>query len=153
MKKVPGQRVTAAGVLLVTHRNASPEFLLMRHSDRWDLPKGHCDKGESFRQTALRETEEETGIDPDTIQLDPIFSFELIYPVRYQKSGEQTFEKQVRYFLGLVTSKPNLTLTEHESAHWHQWAPPHSIQSETIDPLLDAVAKHIEIHGWNRRVS
>lgn len=151
MKKIPGQRVTAAGLLLVTQVEASPEFLLMRHSNRWDLPKGHCDEGETFRHTALRETEEETGILPHQIEIDPTFSFELVYEVRYPKWGDRTFEKQVRYFLGFVADKPDLTLTEHESALWHPWAPPHHIQSETIDPLLAAVAKHIDTHGWKHR--
>ena len=36
-------------------------FLLMRHADRWDLPKGHVDPGEKKKQCALRELEEETN--------------------------------------------------------------------------------------------
>jgi hypothetical protein len=35
------------------------------------------------------------------------------------------------------------TLTEHESFRWFDWNPPHEIQAQTIDPLLDAVAKYI----------
>jgi 8-oxo-dGTP pyrophosphatase MutT (NUDIX family) len=29
-------------------------FLLMKHSDRYDLPKGHMEVGETEQQTALR---------------------------------------------------------------------------------------------------
>jgi bis(5'-nucleosidyl)-tetraphosphatase len=29
-------------------------FLLMKHSDRYDLPKGHMEVGETEHQTALR---------------------------------------------------------------------------------------------------
>ena len=152
MKKLPGQRVTAAGILLVTQIDESPVFLLLRHADRWDLPKGHCDEGESFKQTALRETEEETGIPSESIEIDPSFQFELFYSVCYPESGEQTFAKQVRYFLGRLQNKPDLTLTEHESAHWHAWNPPHQIQAQTIDPLLAAVEKHVAIHGWHAEI-
>ena len=119
------------------------QFLLMRHPDRWDLPKGHCEPGESFSETALRETEEETGIAASSITLDADFSFELVYPVTYRRTGNQVFDKQVRYFLGFVDAKPELQLTEHESAKWFDWNPPHRIQDQTIDPLLDAVARHL----------
>ena len=121
------------------------EFLLMRHVDRWDLPKGHCEEGESFTDTALRETEEETGIPRDLIQLDSKFNFDLIYPVTYKKTGDQVFQKHVRYFLGRLQTKPELKLTEHEGAEWLQWNPPHSIQAETIDPLLASVQKYLNL--------
>ncbi|MEE2934893.1 MAG: NUDIX domain-containing protein [Planctomycetota bacterium] len=139
----PGNRVRAAGILLI-HRDAGKQsFLLMRHHERWDLPKGHCEAGESFRETALRETEEETGITAKQIRLDPDFSFELFYPVQYGHLREAIFQKQVRYFLGYLREKPDLKITEHESASWFLWSPPHQIQSQTIDPLLAAVAEHL----------
>lgn len=127
----------------VDQPSRSTQFLLMRHHDRWDLPKGHCEEGESSRQTALRETEEETGIAPQSIAIDPNFCFKLVYPVTYRRWGDQVFEKQVKYFLGYVKEKPALALTEHESAQWFDWSPPHKIQTQTIDPLLAAVAEYL----------
>jgi bis(5'-nucleosidyl)-tetraphosphatase len=144
MKKQSGNKVRAAGMLLIVTEAVPPQFLLMRHRDRWDLPKGHCESEETFRQAALRETEEETGIAPDSITLDDEFSFQLVYPVTYKRWGDQVFEKQVRYFLGYIKHKPTLTITEHESAAWFDWDPPHAIQAQTIDPLLAAVAEHID---------
>ncbi len=148
MKKRPDERVRAAGILLMTDTGERPRFLLMRHTNRWDLPKGHCEKGESFRDAALRETAEETGIDPAMISIDDAFSFDLVYPVQYKRYGNQVFTKQVRYFLGYLSQGPSsqcpqLTLTEHESAKWFDWDPPHVIQEQTIDPLLAAVAEHL----------
>ena len=142
-KRTPGQPVKAAGVLLMAPSHDGPQFLLMRHATRWDLPKGHCEQGETFIDTAVRETEEETGISAQAIAIDPEFVFELTYPVSYKQTGDQIFQKQVRYFLGNLDSKPTLQLTEHESAHWFDWNPPHKIQAQTIDPLLAAVAKHL----------
>lgn len=144
MKNAPGQNIRAAGVLLITKTSDPSEFLLLRHPDRWDLPKGHCERGESFRDTALRETEEETGIPPSQIELDDQFIYELTYPVTYRHSGDELFQKQVRYFLGYLESKPKLKLTEHEGSKWFAWQPPHKIQEQTIDPLLEAVANHLE---------
>ena len=51
--------VTAAGGLVT---NTNGEFLLIRRSGLWDLPKGHQDPGEDLETTALREVEEETGL-------------------------------------------------------------------------------------------
>jgi bis(5'-nucleosidyl)-tetraphosphatase len=141
--------IRAAGFLLMMRRDN--EFLLMRHPDRWDLPKGHCEEGESFLETALRETEEETGIPAAEISVDSEFIFELTYPVTYKRWGNRTLEKQVRYFLGYLDSKPRLQLTEHQSAEWFPWQPPHTIQQQTIDPLLAAVADHIRINTARRR--
>jgi 8-oxo-dGTP pyrophosphatase MutT (NUDIX family) len=136
MKQRPIEPVRAGGILLM----CQDQFLLMRHRDRWDLPKGHCEAGENFSQTALRETEEETGIPAANITLDPNFVFQIEYPVTYKRWG--TLQKQVRYFLGFIDQKPELVLTEHESADWFAWDPPHRIQAETIDPLLEAVDRY-----------
>lgn len=142
-KKIPGQTVNAAGILLMTFGNERSEFLLMRHADRWDLPKGHCEDGETFMDAALRETEEETGIPHDLIALEPEFHFDLVYPVTYKKTGDQVFQKHVRYFLGRLATKSTLKLTEHESAQWFDWDPPHCIQEQTIDPLLASIQEHL----------
>lgn len=143
MNRDSSEVVRAAGILLIS-RNPH-QFLLMRHRDRWDLPKGHCEPDETFLETALRETEEETGIFAEMIEIDPEFIFEVEYPVRYKRFGGQEFLKRVRYFLGHLASQPPLRITEHDSAEWFDWEPPHEIQSLTIDPLLAAVAEHFEL--------
>jgi 8-oxo-dGTP pyrophosphatase MutT (NUDIX family) len=114
----------------------------MRHANRWDLPKGHCDGDETFLQTAIREMEEETGIAPEMVTWDPDFQFDLRYQVNYRRHGNQVFEKHVRYFLGQVPKKMDVKVTEHESFKWLPWDPPHQIQAETIDPLLAAIDGH-----------
>lgn len=50
-----------AGGGLVSNRRG--DFLLIRRNELWDLPKGHQDPGEDISVTALREVQEETGID------------------------------------------------------------------------------------------
>ena len=50
-----------AGGGLVSNRRG--DFLLISRSGLWDLPKGHQDPGEDISVTALREVQEETGID------------------------------------------------------------------------------------------
>ena len=48
-------------------------FLLLKHPNRWDLPKGHVDPGETNKECALRELEEETGIQAQDLIIDPDF--------------------------------------------------------------------------------
>ena len=52
--------VNAGGGLVSNKRG---DFLLISRNGMWDLPKGHQDPGEDIRMTALREVQEETGID------------------------------------------------------------------------------------------
>lgn len=61
-QKVCGEfkEVNAAGGLVSNKRG---DYLLIRRSGLWDLPKGHQDEGEDISVTALREVQEETGVD------------------------------------------------------------------------------------------
>ena len=51
--------VTAAGGMVV---NPEKEILFIHRNGRWDLPKGKTEKGESIKDSAIREVEEETGV-------------------------------------------------------------------------------------------
>lgn len=53
------KEVNAAGGLVCNRRG---DYLLIRRNDLWDLPKGHQEKGEDIAVTALREVQEETGV-------------------------------------------------------------------------------------------
>ncbi len=116
----------------------------MKHKSRWDLPKGHVDPGETDLECALRELEEETGIPADAIRLDPVFSFEHSYEVRDSRYGKEPVQKTLLVFLGTLIQEVEIVVTEHESFDWFSWSPPHDIQKKTINPLLEAVAQHLE---------
>ena len=51
--------VVAAGGLV---QNEKKEILLIFRRGKWDLPKGKLDKGENLEACAVREVEEETGL-------------------------------------------------------------------------------------------
>jgi 8-oxo-dGTP pyrophosphatase MutT (NUDIX family) len=51
--------VVAAGGLV---KNEQEEILMIYRRGKWDLPKGKLDKGETIEACAIREVEEETGI-------------------------------------------------------------------------------------------
>lgn len=127
---------------LIFKDDPKPSFLLMRHPNRWDLPKGHVDDGESNRECALRELEEETGITSDDIEIDPDFKFKLKYKVNYKRHGNVPKKKKLIIYLAKLIRPVDIELTEHEGFEWVEWNPPHKIQSKTIDPLLKQLAEH-----------
>lgn len=54
---------TAGGVVFRRNRNNEVEFLLYQDArDRWTIPKGHIEPGETAQVTARREIGEETGL-------------------------------------------------------------------------------------------
>lgn len=53
------REVNAAGGLVSNRRG---DYLLISRSGLWDLPKGHQEPGEDIEVTALREVQEETGV-------------------------------------------------------------------------------------------
>ena len=138
--------VDAAGFLLMT-RSSPQKFLLMKHKDRWDLPKGHAELGERILEAALRETEEETGISAKAIDVVPDFSFVIEYEVQGQKRG--TYHKRVTYYLGLVPEAFEVHLTEHIGYEWFDWPAKLPIQAQTIDPLLKKLAEFLAARPQN----
>ena len=84
----------------------------MRHTDRWDLPKGHVDPGETELQCALRELEEETSITINDIEIDNDFRFTTQYPVVSKKKG-QVRQKTLVIFLAYLVRNVNIKVTEH----------------------------------------
>ncbi|MFG0296441.1 MAG: bis(5'-nucleosyl)-tetraphosphatase [Maioricimonas sp. JB045] len=136
----------ACGVLVV-QGDPIREFLLMKHPDRWDLPKCHVDPGEGEVECALRELEEETGIPPQAINLDPNFRFTHQYKVQSRRTGGEWWPKTLVIFLGRLQQPVDITTTEHESFAWFPWNPPHRIQEQTIDPLLASVEAFVSGAG------
>ena len=131
--------VKSCGFLIV-RGDPVREFLLMRHADRWDLPKGHLDPGESELACALRELKEETGIGPEDIDIFDDFRFTLEYPVQTPRDG--LANKTLVVFLARLRRDVLVQPTEHRDYRWFAWSPPHQIQTRTIDPLLAAVHRY-----------
>ena len=59
------EEVSAAGGIV---ENADDEILFIFRRDRWDLPKGKQEAGETDRESAAREVTEETGLNSPVIR-------------------------------------------------------------------------------------
>lgn len=126
----------------------------MKHHDRWDLPKGHVDPGETDMEAALRELEEETGFAEEELQIDPDFCYEERYMVpgkRYGAGGGTELEKTLQIYLASMNETRDPRLTEHLGFRWFLWKPPHNIQGKTIDPLLSQLRSHLQTMAESRK--
>ena len=140
------RQVKSCGVILF-RRNPDVSFLLMKHTHRFDLPKGHIEAGETEIQCALREMWEETGVPIEQVQLDPDFRYEEKYFPIEPRFGTERVEKTLVIFLGWVDKVDQIQVTEHGGHEWRRWSPPHAIQKYTINPLLAAVESHFAKTG------
>ena len=86
--------VVAAGGLV---RNKKGKVLFIYRNDKWDLPKGKLDKGESIEKAAVREVEEETGVAGLIIEKYLKTTFHI-----FKRSGEYRLKKV--YWFHMVTS-------------------------------------------------
>lgn len=140
----PMQQVKSCGFILFNGNRANPQksFLLMKHLDRYDLPKGHIEPGESELECALREMNEETGIPMSAVQVEPDFEYRSIYYPQYERFNHEIVEKTLVIFLGWVDAPTIIPSTEHLGYEWIDWQPPHQIQLQSIDPILAEVMAH-----------
>lgn len=136
--------------ILLTCGTPIQSFLLMKHDDRWDLPKGHLDPGETELECALREMEEETGILRTAVTVDPNFCVRQQYFVQYPEESERKRLKELVIFLGQLSHQPVIQLTEHPGYQWFDWAPPHQIQAMSIDPVLQAAESYLAEQNFVR---
>ena len=101
----------SCGVLAYRSVGKEREYLLVyeQFSQKWSLPKGHMEAGETEEQTALRELWEETGL---TACLEPGKTASLEYPI------SPVARKQVLLFTGAVSGVPHARDNEIQGFRW-----------------------------------
>ena len=97
-------RISAGGGLV---KNSRGELLVIYRRGKWDLPKGKNETGETIEQTALREVEEECGL--EGIQLGQFLR--STYHI-YEESGKfilKTTDWFSMHYAGKEVPKPLLS--------------------------------------------
>jgi len=105
----------SCGIVVVRKTDDGWKTILLRAFHHWDFPKGIREPGEDPLKTALREVQEETGID------------ELLFDWgdRYFETGPYSKGKVARYYLASTTQaeivmgiSPETGEPEHHEWRW-----------------------------------
>jgi len=103
--------VAAGGVV----KNENGEILMIFRRGKWDMPKGKLDKGESIESCAVREVEEETGIQHTKL----VGPFTTTYHV-YDEYGKHIL-KESHWFHMLSPGKQKLVPQTEEQITAIEW--------------------------------
>lgn len=104
----------SAGIVLFRQMNSHREYLVLHYQGgHFDLPKGHLEEGETEREAALRELEEETTIK----NIVWIEGYREIISYTYSKMGKPS-TKEVTFFLARTTQKKVAISHEHQGFIW-----------------------------------
>lgn len=125
--------IDAAGGLVF---NRHSECLVMKRREKWDLPKGKLNKGESFELAALREVREETGLDGLVITT-PLLSTYHAYVV-----DEEPYLKRTMWFDMYYAGESDPIPQQDEDiteVRWFQKSKLSVIQDNTYLSVLDVL--------------
>ncbi|AWX45417.1 8-oxo-dGTP diphosphatase [Flagellimonas maritima] len=117
MHKIP---VVVAGGGFVTNKKG--KVLFIYRNNKWDLPKGKVDKGESIENAAMREVEEETGV--KNLQIDKFLR--TTYHI-FKRNGEYRL-KQVHWFAMSTDFSGKLKGQKSEGIEKVKWKGPRKIE-------------------------
>ncbi|MFC1790782.1 NUDIX domain-containing protein [Patescibacteria group bacterium] len=104
-KKPKLKREFSAGGVVYKQEGSKVLWLLGKHSGyhKWVLPKGQIEEGETSVQTAIRETEEEVGVETKLAFNKPVLKDHYFYytdPTEDEKSRQRQFFKERKKQVG-----------------------------------------------------
>jgi len=134
----------SAGVVIYRiSENKERTYLLLQYpKGPWDFPKGKLLENEKWRDGAIRETLEETGLNVTLHK-----TFEHNYSYTFNDSKGNKIEKTVVFFIAKVDYNSNISLSqEHVDYLWlyYDQAKMH-LSFENIRYLLDQVEQFLEL--------
>jgi 8-oxo-dGTP pyrophosphatase MutT (NUDIX family) len=125
--------VKAAGGLVI---NEAGELLFIFRRGKWDLPKGKLDDGETLEECAVREIQEETGLQEVQLKKHLVTTWHT-----YDESGHHILKESAWYLL-LAPKKQALTPQTIEQITQIEWASPNDLQkyvSNTFPAIIDVL--------------
>ena len=129
--------VEAAGGVVT---NVAGDLLMIHLRGRWDLPKGHVESGESSREAALREVEEETGIRAEAVGDEPLV---CTYHT-YNTYGTWELKRTTWWAMHSIGGKPKAQSEEGiTSAEWCERATLHKRLKTTYPTIKRLVERYV----------
>ncbi len=129
--------ILAAGGVVT---NENHEILLIFRKGKWDLPKGKLDKGEKLEDCAVREVEEETGLQ-NVVLADPL---SITYHTYHE--GTRYYLKESHWYNMQVRGKQVLTPQVEEDIREIRWVKPEDLEkyiAETYPSVADVLRLHM----------
>jgi 8-oxo-dGTP pyrophosphatase MutT (NUDIX family) len=125
--------IKAAGGLVM---NEEGELLFIFRRNKWDLPKGKLDEGETLEACAVREIQEETGLQEVQLKKHLVTTWHT-----YDESGHHMLKETAWYLLS-APKKQALTPQTIEQITQIEWAKPDNLQkyiSNTFPAIVDVL--------------
>lgn len=136
----PPRLVIAGGGFVVRNAGPEKEMILIRRRGIWDIPKGKLDKGEAFAECAVREVQEEIGIEDVHIVQELGSTWH-----GYERKGKFCIKRT--YWYEMTTPETSFYPQEEEDieeVRWFPWAeakslvgyPIFSMHMDYVEPLV-----------------
>lgn len=116
-------KIIAGGGLVL---NANKELLMIYRLEHWDLPKGKWEEGETIGECAVREVEEETGI--QRVKLERLVG--LTYHEYFNKYTNEDVIKETHWFLMSIPNLQELTPQTSEDIAKAEWVSLDKVQEK-----------------------
>lgn len=130
-------RRTSSGSVILQKIDGEWHALLLRAWSHWDFPKGNVESGESLMEAAIREVQEETGIE------------DLSFPwgAAFARTGVYSRDKVAYYTIStssttqiVLAPNPATGLQEHDEFRWVPWRE----VSGLLSPRLGCIVEWVE---------
>lgn len=111
------KKQVVAGFIIYRRTREGVKFLLLyRRGNYWNFPKGHFEAGEKSLDTALRETEEETGLKKSELRIVPNFrAYEKFY---FRRGEQKIFDTVILYLAETRNPRVIISPREHSGFAW-----------------------------------
>jgi len=126
--------IQAAGGLV---KNEKDEVLMIFRRGKWDLPKGKVEKGETLKESAVREVQEETGLKKVTLKDYLVTTYHT-----YNEFGKHILKESHWYAMKAKSSEKMIPQTA-EDIFEIEWVTPIAIPqklSNTFPSIKDVIA-------------
>lgn len=135
------QESVSSGVIPYRTTRGKREYLVLKsRTSDWEFPKGGVEDDEELQQTALRELEEETGIEG----IELIDGFREEYSYVFESDGER-IHKTVHLFIGHTHEASAEISKEHNDYQWRTYEQAYNtLTHESTKDILDKTHEYLE---------